>query len=66
MTLRHLRIYLEVYRCGSITQAAKKLYISQPSVSQVIQELESHYGIRLFDRIGRRLYVTEAGKRFLG
>ena len=64
MTLRHLRIYLEVYRCGSITQAAKKLYISQPSVSQVIQELESHYGLHLFDRISRRMQPTEEGRRF--
>ncbi len=66
MTIRHLRVFAEVCSCGSVTQAAQNLFISQPAASAAIAELESHYGIRLFDRIGRRLYVTEAGKRFLG
>ncbi|MDF2886223.1 MAG: LysR family transcriptional regulator [Lacrimispora sp.] len=66
MSIRHLRIFLTVCECNnSITRAAKKLYMTQPSVSVAIQELEKYYGIVLFDRISRRLYLTEAGRQFL-
>lgn len=66
MSIRHLRIFLTVCECNnSITKAAKKLYMTQPSVSVAIQELEKYYGIILFDRISRRLYLTEAGRQFL-
>ncbi len=66
MSIRHLRIFLTVCECNnSITRAAKKLYMTQPSVSVAIQELEKYYGIILFDRISRRLYLTEAGRQFL-
>ncbi len=66
MTIRHLRIFLTVCECGnSITKAAKKLYMTQPSVSVAIQEMEKYYGISLFDRISRRLYLTEPGRQFL-
>lgn len=43
--------------------AAAKLYISQPTVSQAIRELEEHYGVLLFERLKRRLYITDAGKK---
>lgn len=43
--------------------AAAKLYISQPTVSQAIRELEEHYGVLLFERLNRRLYITDAGRR---
>ena len=66
MTLRHLRIFVAVCQWGGVTAAAEKLYLSQPSVSVAVGELESYYGIRLFDRIGRRLRLTEVGKQFLG
>lgn len=62
MTLRHLRIFATVCMENSITLAAKKLYISQPAVSNAIKELESYYGSPLFDRISKRLYLTETGK----
>lgn len=63
MTLRHLRIFVSVYQTGSMTQAAKKLWMSQPSVSLAIRELEKYYGVLLFDRIGRKIYPTDQGKR---
>ncbi|MFA6948941.1 MAG: LysR family transcriptional regulator, partial [Eubacteriales bacterium] len=47
----------------SITRAAEKLYLAQPAVSLAVKELEEYYGIRLFDRISRRLYLTEAGRK---
>lgn len=64
MTVRHMKIFLAVYRAGSVTRAAEALYMTQPAVTRAIQELERHYGTRLFDRINRRLYVTEAGREF--
>lgn len=63
MTLRHMRIFVAVCETQSVTKAAEKLYISQPSVSQAIIDLEEHFGTRLFDRISRRLYITDAGKQ---
>jgi len=64
MTLRHLKIFVAVCETGSVTAAGEKLYIAQPSVSLAISELEDYYGLKLFDRISKRMYITESGKRF--
>lgn len=64
MTLRHLKIYVTVCETGSTTAAGEKLKIAQPSISLAISELENYYGIKLFDRIAKRLHITEAGKHF--
>lgn len=61
MTIRHLKIFLAVFETGSTTAASKKLLIAQPSVSVAISELETHYGVRLFERYAKRLCVTEEG-----
>lgn len=66
MTLRHIKIFTEVCETGSVTEAAEKLYIAQPSVSRVIKEIEEYYGVKLFDRISKKLYLTDAGKTLLG
>ena len=63
MTLRHMKIFVSVCKENSITLAARKLYISQPAVSNAIKELEDYYDIPLFDRISKKLYLTEAGKK---
>ena len=63
MTIRHLRAFLTVCKQGSITKAAEELHTVQPSVSLTISELEKHYGIVLFDRIGRRLVLTDFGRQ---
>jgi DNA-binding transcriptional LysR family regulator len=65
MTLRHLKIFVAVCETGGATAAGEKLYIAQPSISLAISELEEYYGIKLFDRIAKRLHITEAGKHFL-
>ncbi|AHM57589.1 RuBisCO transcriptional regulator (plasmid) [Peptoclostridium acidaminophilum DSM 3953] len=65
MGTRHLRIFACVCSEGSMSGAAKKLFMAQPSVSQAIMELERHYGVVLFERLGRRLYITAAGKKLL-
>ena len=66
MTLRHMRIFLEVCNnsCNA-TKAAEAQHMTQPAVSLAIKELEQYYGTILFDRIGRRLQLTEAGMRLL-
>lgn len=50
----------------NMTVAAKSLYMSQSAVSQTITELEKHYEIRLFERLSRKLYLTQAGEKLLG
>ena len=44
-----------------MSEAAKKMHIAQPSVSGTIGEIEEQYGVRLFERLGRRLYITATG-----
>lgn len=61
MTLRHLEIFAEVCHMESITLAAERLHMAQPAVSTVIRDLESYYGVRLFDRMNRRIYITQSG-----
>ena len=65
MTLKHLKIFVTVCETGSATAAGEKLHIAQPSISLAISELEDYYGVQLFDRIAKRLHITEAGKNFL-
>lgn len=65
MTIRHLKIFIAVAECGSMNTAAKELFLSQPTISQAIRELEEYYGTRLFDRLSRRLYITPAGQELL-
>lgn len=66
MTIRHLKIFLSVCesKCNT-TKASKELHMTQPAVSLAVKELEQHYGVLLFDRIGRRLKITEAGQRLM-
>jgi DNA-binding transcriptional LysR family regulator len=66
MTLRHLQIFLAVVDAGNMTRASEALFIAQPTVSLAIAELEKHYGVKLFDRLSRRLYLTGPGKVLLG
>jgi len=65
MTLRHMQIFLEVVRQNSMSAAARALYISQPTVSQVITEIEAEYNLQLFERSNKRLHITEAGQRLV-
>lgn len=65
ITIRHLNVFIKVADLGSMTAAAKELFIAQPSVSQTIKELEEHYNVRLFERLSRKLYITEEGRQLL-
>lgn len=62
MTIRYLTIFLAVAEYGTMSAAAKHLYLSQPTVSQAIREMEQHYHGLLFERFGKKLYLTERGK----
>ena len=61
MNNRYLRIFVAVYDHMNMTLAAESLFISQPSVSQAIREMEDHYGTRLFERYPKKLYPTPEG-----
>ena len=65
MTIRYLTIFLAVAEYGTMSAAAKHLYLSQPTVSQAIREMEQHYHGLLFERFGKKLYLTERGKLLL-
>lgn len=62
LRLRHLRCFLETARLGSLSAAAQALHVSQPAASKTIRELEAILGTELFDRAGRRLVLTPAGR----
>ena len=62
MTIDQLQIFLAVAQQMHFTRAAEALYITQPSVSAAIQSLEEQYGVKLFNRVGRRIELTLAGK----
>ncbi len=65
MTLEQLRIFVVVAEHEHVTQAARDLDMTQSATSAAIAALEGRYGIKLFDRIGRRIALTEAGRQFL-
>ena len=65
MTLRHLTIFAAVVDAGGMNKAAKVLHLSQPSISQAVAELEQHYGVKLFERLSQRLYLTKDGELLL-
>ena len=65
MTLRHLSIFTAVADALSMTEAAKRLFVAQPTVSQSVAELERDLGTKLFERIGGKLYLTGDGENFL-
>jgi len=65
MTLRHFRIFLAVCETMNMTLAAQSLLMTQSAVSQSVNELEKYYDVRLFERLARKLYLTEAGEKLL-
>lgn len=64
MTIRHLKIFTAVVECGNMHRAAGQLFISQPSVSQAVKELETYYNVKLFDRVSQKLHLTPVGSMY--
>jgi LysR family hydrogen peroxide-inducible transcriptional activator len=65
MEMHQLRYFVAVAQNGSFSRAAEHCHVSQPSLSQQIQKLERGLGQRLFDRLGRRVLLTDAGRLLL-
>lgn len=66
MTLQQLRYITTVADTGTITEAAKKLYISQPSLTNAIHELEKEMGLTIFNRTNKGIFISREGEEFLG
>ena len=66
MTLTQLRYVITIADTGSMNEASKALFISQPSLSQAVKELETEIGVELFKRSNRGVSVTQEGIEFLG
>lgn len=66
MTLTQLRYILAIADAGSMNEAAKELFIAQPSLSQAVRELETEIGFELFKRSSRGVALTPEGQEFLG
>ncbi len=65
-TLHQLRVFEAVARHKSFTRAAEELFLTQPSVSMQVKQLAKSVGMPLFEQVGKRLYLTEAGDELLG
>src|SRR5258708_12190462 len=65
MTLEQLRIFIAVAEKEHVTRAASELNLTQSATSAAIAALETRYGIRLFDRVGRGIVLTQTGRNFL-
>ncbi len=66
MDLRHARTFVAVAELGTVSEAAVRLRVAQPALSRQISNLEQELGLKLFDRVGRRLRLTGAGEQLLG
>ena len=66
MTLQQLKYVTTIANIGSISEAAKWLFVSQPSLTKAIKELEKEMGITIFDRTNKGITVSKEGERFLG
>ncbi len=61
-TLRQLQVFEKVASHLNYSRAAEELYLSQPAVSMQIKQLEGHIGLPLFEQMGKKIFLTEAGK----
>jgi DNA-binding transcriptional LysR family regulator len=66
MELRQLRTFVTVAELGTVSKASARLGMAQPALSRQIKELEAGLGVRLFDRVRRRLLLTAEGEQLLG
>jgi DNA-binding transcriptional LysR family regulator len=66
MDLRHARTFVNVAELGTVSKAALHLRVAQPALSRQINDLEQELGLKLFDRVGRRLVLTSEGEQLLG
>ena len=65
ITLRQLKVFETVARLSSHTRAAEELFLTQPAVSMQVKQLEKQLGVVLFEQLGKRIHLTEAGRETL-
>lgn len=65
MTLQQLKYIVEIYKCGSITEAARRLFVAQPSLSKVVKDLETEFDIIILKRSRHGVSFTADGIKFL-
>jgi len=63
VTIRQLQVFEMVARHLSFTRAAEELFLTQPAVSMQVRQIEDMVGLALFERLGRKIYLTEAGEQ---
>lgn len=66
MKLQQLRYVVKVAECGSITEASRRLFVSQPSITASIRDLENEMGVHIFERTNKGVIVSDEGETFLG
>ncbi|WP_080874388.1 cidABC operon transcriptional activator CidR [Oceanobacillus timonensis] len=65
MEIKHMIYFIEIVKTGSMTKAAENLFISQPTISKLLRDLEAELEVELFDRHKRKMVLTDAGEAFL-
>lgn len=65
MEIQQLRYFVSAAECGNVSRAAGRCHIAQPSLSQQLRKLEGYLGVTLFDRLGRGVALTDAGRALL-
>lgn len=65
MTIQQCKYILKIAECGSLNEAAKQLFVAQSSLSVSVRSLEQELGIKIFERAGSGVYLTEAGAEFV-
>ena len=62
LNINDLMVFLEAAECGNFSETGRNLHLSQPAISQKIENLQKHFGTKLFERDGRTMRLTEAGQ----
>lgn len=65
MTIQQMKYIIAIVQCGSITEAAKQLFISQPSLSNAVKDIEAEAGIEIFQRAAKGITLTTDGMEYL-
>lgn len=64
VTIHHLEVFCEVAECRNMSRASENLYLSQSSISKIITDLERHFNSHFFERLSKKLYLTDSGEEF--
>ncbi|MBP5606138.1 MAG: LysR family transcriptional regulator [Ruminiclostridium sp.] len=65
MTIQQIKYVITIYETGQFSKAGEKLYVTQPSLSKAVRDLESELGITIFERMNKGIVVTDAGEEFI-